>query len=319
MAFKRLEAAAYPRRLWGLYGFPGDGKSTLAARLRGPILAIDADHRFDEVARLAGGNVYALSDNPADNLDPERIAAQLRANMPGSGVRTICIDSLTAIMAPYTVQAILDNDAGRNKNKMAGFKSKALALRLLQDSVTGWGTDCLWIWHLQQGRNEKAEEVTTATVSRTEIARLTRSLNMMLRVVREGDRRGVHVDWARRGRAGLTIWDDTGTWAGLPEAIERAVYDGLSAEDQKRIEEGTPAGFAGPEQALAWGLEQGCFRDAVHAGNAYDKLKAEHRPSSAAAMWALWIADVQARKAAQPAGAAQPGPTDGQAQPEETF
>ena len=297
MAFKKLDTPAYPRRLWGLYGFPGSGKSTFAARLRGPLLAIDADHRFEEVTRLAGGNVYSLSDAPADNVIPERIAALLRANMPGADVRTLVIDSLTAILAPLVTRAILDNDAGRTKNRMTGFKDKALAMRLLQDSVTGWGTDCLWIWHLQEGRNAQAEEVETATVSRTELARLTRSLNMMLRVVEDGGRHGVHVDWARRGRSGVTVWDASGTWDGMPAAIERAVYDGLSETDRNRIEAATPATFAGPEQAIAWGFEQGCFQALQHARNAYDKVKAEHNPATAADMWSLWTANVIARKA----------------------
>lgn len=305
MGFQKLDTAAYPRRLWGLYGFPGSGKSTFAARLRGPILAIDADHRFSEVARLAGGNVYALSDAPADNMDPERIAACLRGNMPGSDVKTICIDSLTAIMAPLTVQAILDNDAGRNKNKMAGFKDKALAMRLLQDSVTGWGCDVCWIWHLQEGRDQNAKEQTTATVSRTELARLTRSMNMMLRVVEEDGRRGVHVDWARRGRSDLTLWDGSGNWEGMPEAIEKAVYAGLTEADQKRIEAATPTSFPNPAAAIAWGFEAGAFEALEHARNAYDVVKREHTPATASAMWALWIADVQARllerRAAEPA------------------
>ena len=306
MAFKRLETTAYPRRLWGLYGFPGGGKSTFAARMKGPILAIDADHRFDEVARLAG-NVYALSDRPADHVDAERIAAALRANMPGGDVRTVVVDSLTAILAPLVTAAILDNDAGRNRNRAAAFRSKALAMRLLQDAVTGWGTDCLWIWHLQNGRNAQAEECETATVSRTELARLTRSLNMMLRVIEENGRRGVHVDWARRGRSGVTVWDASGSWQGIPEAIEAAVYDGLTADDQRRIEAATPASFPSAAAAIAWGQEQGCFQALQHARNAYDKLKAEHNPQTAPDMWALWVADVTARKAAQaapePAGA----------------
>ena len=297
VAFQKLAQPSYPRRLWGLYGFPGSGKSTFAARLRGPLLAIDADHRFDEVVRLAGA-VYRLSEMPADNVDPERIAAALRANMPGADVKTIVIDSLTAILAPLVTQAILDNDAGRNKNKIANFKDKALALRLLQDVVTGWGVDCLWIWHLQEGRDEKAHEQTTATVSKTELARLTRSLNMMLRVVEEAGRRGVHVDWARRGRSGLTVWDASGNWLGAPEALEAAVYDGLTEADRKRLEAATPASFAGPEQAIAWGYEQGAFGDAAHTVNAYNALKREHKPATSGAMWALWVADVQERKAA---------------------
>jgi hypothetical protein len=208
-------------------------------------------------------------------------------------------------MAPLTVKAILDNDAGRNKNRMAGFKDKALAMRLLQDSVTGWGCDVLWIWHLQEGRNAAAEEVETATVSRTELARLTRSLNLMLRVIQENGRRGVHVDWARRGRSGVTVWDGSGNWQGIPEAIEKAVYDGLTEADQARIEAETPASFPNPAAAIAWGFEQGVFQDAAHAGNAYEAVKREHAPKTAAEMWAAWIADVKARKLAA-AGQAQP-------------
>jgi len=307
MTFPKMQTNGYPRRLWGLYGFPGSGKSTFAARMRGPILAVDADHRFEEVTRLAGGNVYALSEAPADNVTPERIAALLRANMPGSDVKTICVDSLTAILAPLVTRAILDNDAGRNKNRAAAFKDKALAMRLLQDAVTGWGTDCLWVWHLQEGRDAQANEVETATVSRTELARLTRSLNMMLRVVEEHGRRGVHVDWARRGRLGVTVWDASGTWEGMPEAIEKAVYDGLTETDQKRIEATTPASFPNAAAAIAWGFEQGCFQALEHARNAYDVCKREHNPVTAGDMWAVWIADVTARKAAR-AGQAEPAP-----------
>jgi hypothetical protein len=307
MAFPKMQTNGYPRRLWGLYGFPGSGKSTFAARMRGPILAIDADHRFDEVSRLAGAGVYALSEAPADNVTAERIAALLRANMPGSDVKTICVDSLTAILAPLVTRAILDNDAGRNKNRAAAFKDKALAMRLLQDAVTGWGTDCLWVWHLQEGRDAQANEVETATVSRTELARLTRSLNMMLRVVAEHGRRGVHVDWARRGRSGVTVWDDSGTWERMPERIEAAVYDGLTETDQKRIEATTPASFPNAAAAIAWGFEQGAFQALEHARNAYDVCKREHNPTTAGDMWALWIADVTARKAAR-AGQPEPAP-----------
>lgn len=305
MAFKKLDAQSYPRRLWGLVGFPGCGKSTFAARMRGPILVIDADHRFDEVASLAPAGVYELSDTPADNVIVDRIDHCLRANMPGADVRTIVVDSLTAILAPLVTRAMMDNDAGRNKNQSAAFRDKALAMRMLQDAVSMWGSDCLFIYHLQEGRDSKGQAQTTATVSRTELARLTRSLNMGLRMVQEGQRRGVMVEWARRGRSGMTLWDDTGNWQGMPEKIEQAVYGGLSKEQQDQIERATPASFAGPEQAIAWGLEQGAFQALQHARNAYDALKAEHKPASAADMWALWIADVLARKAAASAGERQ--------------
>lgn len=52
--FQRLTTPAYPRRQWSIVGHPGSGKSTFAARMRAPLLAIDADHRFDEVAHALG-------------------------------------------------------------------------------------------------------------------------------------------------------------------------------------------------------------------------------------------------------------------------
>lgn len=302
MAFVKMQPDAYPRRLWGLVGFPGSGKSTFSARMRAPLLAIDSDHRFDEVLKLARGDVYRLSDTPSDNIDPQRIADRLRANMPGSDVATIVVDSLTAIMAPIVTETILEIDAGAHKNRAAAWKDKALAMRLLQDAVTGWGCDVLWLWHLQTGRDEGAREVTTATVSRTEIARLTRSLNLQLRITEGQDgRRGVVVEWARRGRSGLTLWDDSGSWEGMPEAIERAVYGGLSQADQDGIEKAIPTSFAGPEQAMAWSVDFGAFDVLQHARNTYDLIKREQKPASASEMWALWLAECQTRKAAKEA------------------
>lgn len=294
MAFKKMEKTLYPPRLWALVGFPGSGKSTFAAQMRGPLLVIDADQRFREVLGLAG-EVYQLSDAAADNGDPERIAGLLAENMPGSDVGTIIVDSLTTIIAPLITQAVIDNDAGRNKNRMAGFKDKALAMRLLQDAVSRWGTDCLWIYHLQEGRDANAKEQTTATVSKTELARLLRSINLQLEVVQDGARRGVKVTWARRGRAGMTLWDESGRWAGMPEAIEKAVYAGLSQAEQDAIEGSAPATFPNPETAIAWGLERGAFAALQHARNAYDKLKREKNPATAAEMRDLWVEEVRQR------------------------
>lgn len=307
MAFKKLEKSTYPRRQWSLVGYPGSGKSTFAARMAAPILVIDSDHRFQEVADLAGGDVYEVSPSAADHNDAERIMAQLKANMQGSGVRTIVVDSLTAIIAPLITQAVLDNDAGANKNRVAAFKPKALALRLLQDGITGWGTDCLWIYHLRDGRDGQARAAVSTTISTVELARLRRSLNMQLRVDIENragpepgtasGRRGITVEWARRGRYPLTLWDDTGAWLGMPERIEEAVYGGLSAGDMDAIEMATPTAFSGPADAVAWGFEQGCFNDALHAQNAYDEVKRNYQPQNAAMMWEVWIAEVQSRLA----------------------
>ena len=110
----------------------------------------------------------------------------------------------------------------------------------------------------------------------------------------QGDKRGIHIEWARRGRSGMMLWDDSGCWKGFPEKIETAVYGGLTVEDMERIEDSAPASFASAEDAISWGFERGAFRDAVHAKNSYDKLKAEKQPKTAQAMWDLWKAKVQA-------------------------
>ncbi|MEZ4865314.1 MAG: AAA family ATPase [Caldilineaceae bacterium] len=300
MAFKKMQKIQYPPRQWALVGYPGSGKSTFAAQMAGPLLVVDADHRFAEVARFASDEVFQLSDEPADNVNAERIAALLKENMSGSGVKTVVIDSLTSILSPLIVEAILDNDAGRNKNRVASFKDKALAMRLLQDTVTGWGVDTLWIYHLRTGLDGQAREVESTTISVVELARLRRSLNLQLRLVEEQNRHGVYVEWARRGRSAPTglpiLWDESGSWQGMPAKIEAAVYGGLTAEEMLALEEYPPVAFSGPEDAIAWGVEQGCFRDTVHAKNAYDKIKREKRPQTAPDMWQWWIEEVEQRK-----------------------
>ncbi len=296
MAFKKMNKTAFPPRQWAIVGYPGSGKSTFAAQMNGPLLVVDADHRFAEVARFTESEIFQLSDEPSDNIHAERIAALLKENMAGSGVKTVVIDSLTSILSPLVVEAILDNDAGRNKNRVASFKDKALAMRLLQDTVTGWGVDTLWIYHLRTGLDGQAREVESTTISVVELARLRRSLNMQLRVVQDYERRGVHIEWARGGRAGFTLWDETGSWRGMPEKIEATVYGGLTAEELDAYEQQPVSSFSGPEEAIAWGVEQGCFRDTVHAKNAYDKLKREKKPQTALDMWQFWIAMVEQRK-----------------------
>lgn len=306
MSFKMIDPHSAPRRLWSLVGFPGSGKSTFAMQMRGPILAVDADHRISEVASLAAAGVYQLSERPTDNVLVEQIAACLRANMAGSDVRTVVVDSLTAILAPLVTKAIMDNRAGANRNKSAAFLDKALAARMLADAIGMWGTDVLYVYHLQTGRDANAQEVTTATVSRTELTRLQRNLNLALRLTQEGNKRGVVVEWARRGRSGITLWDDTGCWKGMPERIEGAVYGGLSREDQDKREAAVPTGFTSAAEAIAWAVDYGGFAVLQHARNAYDLVKREQQPKNATEMWELWIREVLARKAAQPTAASTP-------------
>lgn len=300
MGFKKMVKAAYPPRHWSLVGYAGCGKSTFASQMRGPKLVIDADHRFDEVLDLSGNDVYSISDNAADNVDPDRVASLLYENMPGSDVKTIVVDSLTAIITPLTIQAMIDRDKGRERNLMAGFKNKALAMRQLQDAVTRWGTDVLWIYHHMDARDSKAREITRSTVSETEIARLTRSINMQLEVVTDGNRHGIKIAWARRGRSGITIWDDSGSWKNMPERIEQEAYDGLSKSEQDAIEAQTPAVFPSAEVAISWGHEQGAFTDVEEARRLYNVIKQEYQPKNAQDMAALWVAEVNQRRSNAP-------------------
>ncbi|MFN3198766.1 MAG: AAA family ATPase [Bradymonadia bacterium] len=306
MAFKKMVQSKYPPRLWSLVGYPGSGKSTFAAQLQGPMVVVDADHRFQEVLGTTEGDVFSLSDTPSDNVNPDRISTLLNQNMPGAGVKTIVVDSLTAIITPIVVQAMLDHDKGRARNLSAAFKTKALAMRQLQDAVTRWGCDVLWIYHLQDARDAKANEITRATVSQTELARLTRSINCQLEIV-ENDQgqRGIKINWCRRGRSGMVIWDETGGFVGMPEKIEAAMYDGLSREEQESIERETPVHFPNPETAIAWGFEQGAFEALQHARNAYEKVKRERSPRNAREMASMWVEYVQealVRKAAAEEG-----------------
>lgn len=296
MGFKVKEQPRYPRRLWSLVGYPGSGKSTFAAQMKPGILAIDADHRFDEVIHLVKGKVYEL-DSPADNVIASRIAGQLRLNMPDPAIGTIVVDSLTAIIAPLIGRAILDNAAGVNKNKSAAFIDKAVAMRLLQDTVTMFGTDVLWLYHLQDGRDNQGQKVVTTTIPATELSRLGRSLNARLRIVTDGDRRGVKVEWCRRGQQGMTLWDDTGSWAGMPEKLEEAMYAQNGAITPKSSR------FTGPDQAITWAVDEGFFSDPDSARASYERIKTESQPATAGEMWELWTtACYELKGAAEEAG-----------------
>jgi hypothetical protein len=274
VAFPEMQAWQYPPRLWALEGYPGSGKSTFAAQMKAPLMVIDADHRFREVLSQVAGGVYELSKNPTDHIDSNRIAGILADKMPGTSVGTIIVDSLSAILEPLIVQAMMDKETGKVKNQMAAFRLKALAMRQLQDAVTRWGSDVLWIYHLRDVRDATGKEQVRTSVPDTELERLKRCLNLKLRIVEQEGKRVVQVVWARRGRTGMTLRDDSGNWAGMPAKIEAAVY---GAPDYRE------------EQAP-------CYADGSAIGNnpreiaAYQSYMAEEgKPPSSPAELRAWL------------------------------
>lgn len=280
----------YPRRLWSLVGFPGEGKSTFAARMAAPILVVDSDHRFDEVMHLVGGDVLEFEDARINGLVAP-IVDELSRSMPEERVATIVVDSLTQIISPLVQRAVQANLDGENRNKMSSFVAKATGMKLLQDGVSRWGTDVLWIYHLQEGRDARAQSQTTTSIPATELARLQRNLNVRLRIVRKNEQLGIHVEWCRTGRQGLTLWDESGSWEMMPEKLDEAMYAGLDQEAQAR----KASRFSGPAEAIAWGVEQGAFAGEKEARAAYDHVKTAHRPANAAEMWELWTMEVHSR------------------------
>lgn len=297
MAFTQMVAPKYPPRQWAIYGDAGSGKSRFASQMKMPALVIDSDARFTEQIRNAAGQIYQLSNEHTDNLDPDSIARLLKENMHGSGVRTIVVDSLTAILKPIINTAMSDIEHKRVKNGVAAFKGKAAAMSQIQDAVSGWGVDSLWIWHTHESMNASAVKVKRASIPDTELVRLRRSLNAILKLeVAPDGTRSVLIEWARNGKSGIRLVDKADGWVGMPELIEAAMY----SEGVK--DEAAPSLFSGPVEAVAWGFEQGCFRDAIHAKNAYEEVKRLKQPRTAAAMAQLWKDEVAKRVTAKESG-----------------
>jgi hypothetical protein len=269
-----------------LIGEAGTGKSTFTTQLNGPLLVIDSDGRYGEVERHHSDAVYALSDRPADHHDPLRIAQMLDQNMPNAEVGTIVLDSMTAILSPIVTRILEELERGYHKNRAAAWKSKATAVRLIQDALSKWGTDFVIIYHEQGRIDARGRQEVAKTVSDLEEARLLRSLNARIRL---GQDRGRYAEvvWSRTGRTGKVY--DEGMWKGVPEKLDELIW----GETEQALTEGAaPEVFADAQAAWAWGLAQGCFNSIEHARNAYEQVKRERQPQNAGQMRDLWVADV---------------------------
>src|SRR3954454_23522369 len=146
MAFKRVDKETLPPRRWALKGRYGDGKSTFILALRQPALIVDADGRRHE---LKGGELYELSEEPEDNRSVERIQDLLDQNMPGSGIKTVAIDSITSLIGSSIARAMLDNAADRIADKNQAWVNKAEKMAepekkvVLLTNLNGYGADAL--------------------------------------------------------------------------------------------------------------------------------------------------------------------------------
>lgn len=60
-----------------------------------------------------------------------------------------------------------------------------------------------------------------------------------------------------------------------------------------------PPAFAGPNEAIRWGVDTGVFKDYAASKNAYERVKRIQMPSSAKEMFAAWVAHVQELAMAQ--------------------
>jgi hypothetical protein len=121
----------HSRRCRAVEAYTGGGKRTFLTQLRGPIVAIDAAQRRDEVlpiARAAGNEVFRPSEDPTDALSPDALSCLLMANMPGSGIATITVDTLTPIIAPLIMQAMRAKVAAPSRrNRPSGRQAMAAA------------------------------------------------------------------------------------------------------------------------------------------------------------------------------------------------
>jgi hypothetical protein len=285
----------YPRRLWAVFGEADTGKSTLCAQLKHPLVWIDADQRADEIVDLVEGRIYGISDSTIDNVSPDRIDSLLTQGMASVQAGTIVIDSVTAILEPIIGRIMADIEAGRVKNKAGAWRPKAMAMRMLHN-LQRFGTGVVMVYHEFKSLDADGKWHQARTISELEEARMLKSLNMMLRTFREDERFGLEVMWARNGRSGVVLYDETGRWQGMPERIEAAVYDDLTENEQVAFDEAPPEGsFPSVPVAIAWGYARGVFEDEAHAQNAYAKLKKERKPQTALEMRNLWVAEVQAR------------------------
>ena len=302
---KRITPPLFPPRRWSLAGLPDSGKSTFAAIMRSPLVIVDADHRFEEIVRLCQVEAYDLGIPPGDYSNAGLVAAALDAAMGTTAVGTVVVDSLTAIIAPAVAKAMDDKAAGRIKSLAAGMVGKAIAMRLLQSAITKWNTDTLWVHHLNQGYDNSGNKTLKSFISKTELDRLQRSLNLCLTATAGKTTHTISVTWVRWGRT-ATLTDISGYWHKMPERIEVAVY--------------APRAFTSSTHSCEFAVQAGVLETLGQARQLYDATKGRVKPGNAIEMATAWREALDKYLVAGPPAEALDAPTEAlDTQPEESL
>lgn len=289
---KRFVYSAVPGTIhWGISGAENSGKSTLVAQLVRPgiVLVVDSDGRFaDAVPENSKSEFYPVSDTPSDMIDVDKIVRILDTALLSVGDKSsaVVVDTLTKILRPIVAKI----QAGKKFTSMYDFKPKADAMMSLRTALNRWPCETVWIYHLEayfkevKGTSGKKDYELSrkASLGEKEYLRLSEDLTVSLEVRIDPDtkRRGVYVKTARKGRKDFIYWDESGDWSGVRDALEKAIWGGITKKEQETVYSDRNVQITSPQEALewAWGYSQSngkFFKDVTHVENAYNALKKE--------------------------------------------
>lgn len=285
MPFDLIDPERPPRRCWAIVGPPGVGKTTFAASMRGPLLPIDADGRFDNTARKLSVKSFKFSPHTHEQCDIRAIERILQANVADAPtIGTIIVDSLSGILEQLRARtADLDS-----KRKDLGFSERTTLLTRLLDTTNAWGTDVLYVWHVRESM-QHGKAFVRESVTDPEWKRIKGKLTAKLELITDNGTRAVRVDWNRneeRPVSGL-FHDLTGRWLGMPERLDLAL-------------EGHSPFAANRDAAMAWAINLKACASLEEAAHEYSEVKTQKEPKKAHQMWDAWIEHAYLKLARNP-------------------
>ena len=204
----------------GFSYYPGSGKARLRRRMQGSLWWYTLIIVLQKW-RLALDEVSSLVMSLRITSTPNGIADLLKANMTGSGVKTIVVD-LSPAFSRWLSRRLWDNDAGATKLRERLQGQGAGYGLILGDAITGFGVNTLWIlpWSARGWMRKPVERETHGKRCRTF---LLASFAQHAPKVVDRATSGVLVEGAPDGRACIAVgW--FGVWRGMPERIENPVY-----------------------------------------------------------------------------------------------